>query len=101
MSYIELHALNNRATPSQMSNYKLALLLHRLINLEIPYSDWIGINFQQNHNTRNFSFSFFKTNNYKIGENIICNRLPSINGKIRLKWMSERFDSYILKFRLT
>ena len=33
MSYIELHALNNRATPSQMSNYKLALLLHRLINL--------------------------------------------------------------------
>ena len=96
MSYQELHTINNRATPSQMSDYKLALLLHILINLEILSKDWIDINFQQNLNSRNTTSKCFKTNRYKIGENIICNRLPSINGKKQLEWISESFDSFKL-----
>ena len=36
-----------------------------------------------------------------MGDNIICNRLTSINGKIYHDWMSESFDSYKLKCKQT
>ena len=72
MSYLELHKINNRATPTEFSNYKHALLLHGLIHTEIPISDWIDLNLQQTFNSRSTTFSIVKNNRYKIGENLIC-----------------------------
>ena len=97
MSYSELHSINNRATPTQMSNYKHTLLLYQQINHDIPCMDWIDANFQQNFNNQNNSFTFFKINSYKIDSDIICNRLLGIKGKIHLEWVWERFDFYKLK----
>ena len=97
MSYLDLHSINNRATPAQMGNYKLALLLYKLLNEEIPNINWLDANFQQNLNARNNTYKFFKTNNYKVGDNIICNRLTASNGKIELEWTMDSFDSYKLK----
>ena len=65
MLYLELHAINNRATPSQMCSYKLALLLHELINFEIPCIDWLDANFQQNFDMKTNMFNFHNTYNYK------------------------------------
>ena len=97
MSYRELHSINNRATPDQMCLYKHSLLLYKLINLELPHLDWIDINFQQNFNNRSSYMNFFKTNRYKIGENIINNRLHIINAKIEYDWILWSFDSFKLK----
>ena len=97
MSYRELHSINNRATPDQMCLYKHSLLLYKLINLELPHLDWIDINFQQNFNNRSSYMNFFKTNRYKIGENIISNRLHIINAKIEYDWIMWSFDSFKLK----
>ena len=41
--------------------------------------------------------NFFKTNRYKIGENIISNRLHIINAKIEYDWIMWSFDSFKLK----
>ena len=82
MSYIELHKINKRATPVEFCNYKHALLLYKLIHTELPGLDWIDLNFQQTLGARCKSFNFFKRNNYRVGENLMCNRLSSINGKI-------------------
>ena len=94
MSFAELHKINSRATPNQMCEYKHALLLHKLVNLEQPGSDWVDLNFQQNFNNRSSTFKFVKTNNYKIGLNLLCNRLTCVDGKINFDWMSSGFESY-------
>ena len=94
MSYIELHKINKRATPFEFCNYKHALLLYKLIHTELPKLDWIDLNFQQTLGARCKSFNFFKRNNYRVGENLICNRLSSINGKIVFELMNTSFDSF-------
>ena len=97
MSYSELHLLNKRATPEEMCLYKHALLLYKIIKFKIPQLDWIDLNFQQTFTSRSETFKFFKTNNYKIGCNNICNRLHIINNKIQYNWVTESFDSFKLK----
>ena len=94
MSFLELHTINKRGTPSQMCNYKLALLLYKLINCEIPYLDWLDVNFQQTFNSRQCNFSFFSINNYRVGCNSICNRLRVLNGKINLNSVNQGFESF-------
>ena len=83
MSYMELHSINNWGTRDQICKYRHAPLLYKLINQEIPYTDFIDLNFQQKFNNRLNTFNFFSTNNnYKIGCNLICNRLAIISNKI-------------------
>ena len=94
MSFLELHRINNRATPKQMCQYKHALQLHKLINQGLPTSDWVDLNFQQNFNSRMGTFNLFKNNNYKIGLNLMCNRLTCINGLIGFEWMNYSFECY-------
>ena len=94
MSFLELHTINKRGTPSQMCNYKLALLLYKLINCEIPYLGWLDVNFQQTFNSRQCNFSFFSINNYRVGCNSICNRLRVLNGKINLNSVNQGFESF-------
>ena len=48
-------------------------------------------------NSRLNNFNFIKNNNYKIGCNIICNRLQEINSKIEYEWLNRSFESYKLK----
>ena len=97
MSYVELHKINNRATPNEFCNYKHALLLHKLIHTEIPSSDWIDMNFQQNFNNRSTKINFFKNNRFKVGENLMCNRFNILNGKIDYDMINLSDDSYKIK----
>ena len=77
--------------------YKHALLLYKLLNNEIPLNDWIDLNFQQTFNNRSITYKFVKTNSYKVGNNLLCNRFPIINGKIEYGWTQESFDTYKIK----
>ena len=81
----------------EMCNYKQALLLYKLLNNEIPQSDWIDLNFQQNFNSRIGTFNFVKANNYKVGNNLLWNRLPVVNGKIEYGWTQGSFNTYMIK----
>ena len=65
-----------------MCNYKYALQLPNILNLEIPKDDWIDLNFNQVFGDRPKTFNFTKTNNYKVGLNLFCNRLHWLNNKI-------------------
>ena len=97
MSYDNLHSINKRATPNQMTTYKHALLLHKTYNNEEMSIDWTNIFFNQQFNNRYPYVKFFKTSNFKIGNNILSNRFTLLNGKIPLDWLNESEDSFKIK----
>ena len=97
MSFYELHYINNRATPTQMSQYKLALTMFTLFNKQEPTVDWVDLNFQQIFNQRNTTLNFVNTSNYKVGQNILCNRLTCLNNKIEQNWLNISKESFKIK----
>ena len=90
MSYVDLHTLNKRATPEQMCWYKSSLLIHKLINTEIPQLDWLDLNFQQSFNQRDTYFKLYATNSYRVGRN----RLSILNRKLPLLSVEKSFESF-------
>ena len=94
MSYDQIHAINNRATPNQMMIYKHALLLYKIWNEPIFSKEWLSLNFQQNFSARGTQVKIYKTNNLKIGKNLAVNRLKLINGLIEYQWLNLKFESY-------
>ena len=98
MSFIDLHAINQRATPQQFCIYKHALLLYYVYNDEKPALDWSALNFNQNFNNRNTFFTAFDNSNYRIGKNNrISNRLMCLNNKIELSQLNLDKESYKIK----
>jgi hypothetical protein len=96
-SYIALHKINKRATPSQFFIYKHALLLFKLYNCVDSTTDWIYLNFQQILTSLQTNFIISRENNYKIGSNLICNRLTISNTLIPLEWLTLSYGSFNLK----
>jgi hypothetical protein len=86
-SYADLHKITQRANPNQMLVYKHAILLFKLFNSINSTSEWVNLNFQRILTSRQVNFMISKTNNYKIGSNLVCNRLTVLNNKIPLSWL--------------
>ena len=74
-SFEDLHILNQRATPTQIMQYKHSLLLYKLYNRKEPIQEWVTLNFQQTLGSQQTKFNITRSNNYKIGNNLLCNRL--------------------------
>ena len=94
ISFQDLHTLNTRATPNQFMQYKHALLLYKLFNQQEPIQEWVTLNFQQTLTSRQAHFKIIQAKNYKIGNNLLCNRLHILNNKIPLNWLNLSIDSY-------
>ena len=77
MSFRELHTLNLRATPNQFLNYKHAILLYNVYNSHQPPQDWLSLNFNQILTRRQNNFEVVKAMNFKVGFNMISNRLST------------------------
>ena len=77
-----------KSNTPQMLKYKLALQLYKLYNNETQTKDWLTLSFNQNFNERNTKANFIDTSNYKIGKNILPNRLPFINNLIEYDWLN-------------
>ena len=77
-----------------MCNYKHTLQIYKLLNQELPKSGWVDLNFQKVFHSRTETFNFVKTNNYRAGLNLLCNRFHASNNKIEYNWMLENFESY-------
>ena len=73
------------------------ILLNKLYNTQSPETEWIALNFQQILTTRQTKFLVIKTNNKRIGNNIVINRLHVLNNKINLSDLNESLSSFKVK----
>ena len=76
---------------------KLAIQLLKLYNTTVPSLEWIELNMKQILTSRQVTFSVLKTNNKKMGLNILVNRLSVLNGKIPLSWLNSSLESFKIK----
>ena len=97
LSYSDLHRSHKRATPSQLSTYKHALLLFKLYNSNETSDEWVNLNFKQILTRRQVNFKIFSESNYKIGTTLLCNRISSLNNKIPLAWLALSLESFKIK----
>ena len=96
-SFIDLHRSHTRGTPFQFSIYKHALLLFKLYNSNELFNDWVSLNFNQILTGRQLNFKKISTNNFKIGSNLLCNRLSCLNDLLPLSWLALSLDSFKIK----
>ena len=59
-------------------------LIHKLYNQEQPRADWIDLNFNQTFTSRQTKFKTMRNNNFKVGNNLLSNRLTVVNDEIDL-----------------
>ena len=65
-----------------------------MYNVKFPEVEWIALNFQQLLTPRQLKFSIIKTNNFKVGNNILANRLHILSNKINLTDLNEPISSF-------
>ena len=99
ISYDHLHRFYHRATPDQVTKYKHSLLLHKCYDDQNQGSDWLSMNFNQNFNARQQHIFFYKTNRYRVGNNLLSNRLNVLNKLITFDHLNMNFDRYKLKMK--
>ena len=99
MSYDRLHRFYHRATPDQVTKYKHSLLLHKCYDDQSQGSDWLSINFNQNFNARQQHIFFYKTSRYKVGNNLLSNRLNILNKLITFDTLNLNFDCYKIRMK--
>ena len=97
MSYDTLHTLNKRATPLKYMKYIHSTLLHKLFNSEIHNKDWLDLFDHQNFNTRNGKIQFIDRSVFKIGKNILSNRLNLLNNQINYDWLNMELSPFKIK----
>ena len=77
--------------------YKHALLLHKVYNDEKMTHEWQSLFFNQSFNNRALNANFIDTSKYKIGKNLIENRLTFLNNKITYDMLNMEYPSYKIK----
>ena len=97
LSYTSLHEMTGRSRPQEIMNYKLALQLYKTINNQTPSRDWVNLNFKTILTSRTTTFSINKSNQRRVGMNILSNRFWYLNGKIKLDWMNLSFNTFKIK----
>ena len=99
VSFEQLHTLAARANPTQMTKYRHSLLLHKVYNDQTQSKDWLDMNQNQNFNGRLTRFKIIDCSNYKIGKNLICNRLKCINDEVELSLLNLSFNAFKIKMK--
>ena len=94
ISFENIHKMNNRAMPNALMLYKLAIQLFKIYNATEFTLDWTILNFNQIFTSRQNSFMMLKSNEKKVGINVLANRLSILNGKIPLSWLNCSLPSY-------
>ena len=94
MSFENIHTMNMRATPEKMCVYKHSIQLHKLYNSTNQSIEWLHLNTQQNFNSRVTKFLISNSGKFKIGNNILTNRLTCLNNKIELDWLNLSLNSF-------
>ncbi len=77
--------------------YKHAILLYKIYNKDEPPKDWLALNFNQVLPRQQTNLAAIKDQNFKIENNILSNRLTTINNKIPLQWLNLSIDTIKVK----
>ena len=94
INYIELHKMAGRATPSMLTNYKLALMLYNIYNSVNQSDEWVHLKLNHVTTSRQTCFHINRNNRIIIGLNTISSRLIFRNDKIPLELLNKGYDSY-------
>ena len=94
ISFMAIHSMAGRATPSMLTNYKLALMLHNIYNSENQSVEWIHLNLNQVFTSRQTCFHINRHNKLTVGMNALSNRLYYINDKIPFELLNKQYESY-------
>ena len=97
LSFNSLHEMVGRDTPDKIFDYKLALQLYKVVNNNVTTPDWININFNNTHTSRQTRFMTSKANRLKVGMNLISYRFYYLNGKIEMDWLNLSYNTYKVK----
>ena len=92
-----IHLINKRAAPEKMCLYKHSIQLFKLYNSTQQSTEWLHLNLQQNFNSRVNKFLISNYGQFKIGKNIMTNRLTCINNKVELNWLNLSLVAFKLK----
>ena len=94
LSFVNLHARHNIATPEKLMLYKHALSLFKLFNSTNYTTEWVALNLNQINTSRQINFISGKSNLKRVGLNAIANRYQILNGKIPLNNFNKSLDSF-------
>ncbi len=97
ISYVDLHKLHKRALPNNFCTYRHCLLLFKVFNNKILKRDWLDLNFQMINTSRQNLFEVQNCSVYKVGNNILSNRLSCLNRKLQLDFLILPFEMYKIK----
>ena len=59
--------------------------------------DWVDLNHQQNLNARVDKFMVSSNSRYRIGKNVLVNRLTILNNTIELYWLNQSLETFKIK----
>ena len=93
-SHYDLHKITQRATPNMYCKYKIAILLYKTFNNQIPYEEWLELNFLQINMSRQNNFMIKMCGNTSIGHNILTNKFHYINDQVPLDWFNKSMDAF-------
>jgi hypothetical protein len=80
--------------PNHFSLYKLSLELYKIYNQTRPTYEWVYFVSQITITGRQTKFEISKTDNYKIGQNALSNKLACLNKQIELESLDQSFASF-------
>ena len=103
MSFVRIHSICKKCTPSQIMSYQSALNLHRVIN-EIPElwtTEHAALTLNIICTRRQCMFEIFKSNRNKIGMNTISNKFFHISKLTSLDFLNLGFVHFkkLMKFQ--
>ena len=96
MLYNFIRSINNRAQPTQVLKYKLALIVFKKFRDKIHSHEWLTLNDEQTFTSRQTIINL--TSRYKVGFNTPSRHLTFINNTIELNWLNLGFDCFKGKF---
>ena len=94
ISFESLHKHCKKSTPNQLTLYNLSLLLYKVFNETNESNEWLHFTNQIISGSRQQRFEIYRTNNYTIGNNVLCNRLFCINKRIELNLLNLPYPLY-------
>jgi len=75
ISFMKLHRITNRATPTMMAKYIQVTNLHRIMANKVPENVYLDLLVHHVENRRHYKPSFMLTNSTRVGRNIFRNRI--------------------------
>jgi len=82
LSFINLHKKYLRETPRIFALYQTAINYFEAMNMDVYTDERIKIVNNTTSDHRNSNFTFVRSNNYKIGLNVLSNQLLSTSNHI-------------------